>query len=300
MDIIMPLVPSVPLTLVLLGQASGLTLTPSIMNIPFLQTSWLRSLGRTRASILFIPILLVSNLAGAPDGAIDWNKVTVKVAATQPVRAEHRVVPGQEGFSRLEIVLTNPGKSVLTVESVDVLIPLAEKLSPDVEVIHGSSCMGRRPLLRESIGTLGRRSNGNRVESKAVPHFDPREVLDPKSRSYSYMYEMVRLAEGQYLLTGSVSWRIFLPVLSASDAAIRVHSEGEGKQLQPGESISYEKIVCKRSADWRDLLKEFGQTIAVENGIKKVKEVDFKGWATWDYYGRVFSFSKTSFSKMKT
>ncbi|MDI1248986.1 MAG: alpha-galactosidase [Lacunisphaera sp.] len=249
----------------------------------------LSSWGRARAFFLLFPALLAANLGAAPAGAVDWGKISVKVAATRPVRAEHRMVTGQDGFSHIEIVLTNPGESVLTIESVDVSIPLAGKLAQDAEVIHGSSCMGRRALLREPIVSLRDRTKSRNQELKSVPHFDPREVLDPGSRSYSYMYELVRLAEGQYLLAGSLSWRIFIPVLSVSDSAFRVHSDGEGRQLKPGESIAYEKIVLKRSSDWRDLLREFGRAIAVENGIKQVKEVEFKGWATWDYYGRIFT-----------
>jgi alpha-galactosidase len=259
------------------------------MNRLSLLTARLRSFGRTKFISLLIPVLMGTNLVAAPDEAVDWARISVKVAATQPVRTEQRLGPGKDGFTCLEIVLTNPGQSALTIQSVDVSIPLTKEFSPETEVIHGSSCMGRRPLLRESIGTLSNRSNHPSVEQRAAPHFDPREILDPTSRSYSYMYEMVRLSAGQYLLAGSVSWRIFLPVLSVSGAAFRVHSDGEGKQLKPGESIAYEKIVFHRSADWRDLLKKFGQAIAGENGVQKVKKVEFKGWATWDYYGRVFS-----------
>jgi alpha-galactosidase len=36
-------------------------------------------------------------------------------------------------------------------------------------------------------------------------------------------------------------------------------------------------------------LNQFGSAIAEENKITKLKPADFKGWATWDYYGRVFT-----------
>jgi alpha-galactosidase len=227
-------------------------------------------------------------LGAEPAGAIAWDKVRVDVAANHPVRAEHRVVTGQDGFSQIEIMLTNPGETALTIASVDVSLPLQGKFDPESEVIHGSSCMGRRPVLREPVSGLRNRTRTKINELKAVAHFDPREVLDPASRSYSYMYELVRLSGGQYLMAGSLSWRIFLPVLSVSESGFRVYSDGEGRQLKPGESISYEKIVLKHSSDWRGLLMEFGRAIAAENGIKQVKAAEFKGWATWDYYSRIF------------
>jgi alpha-galactosidase len=103
------------------------------------------------------------------------------------------------------------------------------------------------------------------------------------------MYEMLRLSDGKYLFAGSLSWRIFLPNFTLKDGAIEIWSDAEGRQLKPGETISYEPIVLRRADDWLALLDQFGAAIAAENGITKLKPADFKGWATWDYYGRVFS-----------
>jgi alpha-galactosidase len=100
---------------------------------------------------------------------------------------------------------------------------------------------------------------------------------------------MVRLAGGKYLFAGSLSWRIFLPNFTLKQGALEIWSDGEGRQLKPGETIQYEQIVLRRADDWLALLDQFGAAIAVENGIKKLKPADFKGWATWDYYGRVFT-----------
>jgi alpha-galactosidase len=124
--------------------------------------------------------------------------------------------------------------------------------------------MGQTPLLRQTIGAQ-------------------------TTLSSSYMYEMVRLADGQYLFAGSLSWRVFLPTFTLKDGAFVVWSNGEGKQLKPGETIQYEQIVLRRAGNWLDLLNQFGTAIAKENGIGRLKPADFKGWATWDYYAYVFS-----------
>jgi alpha-galactosidase len=68
-----------------------------------------------------------------------------------------------------------------------------------------------------------------------------------------------------------------------------IRSSGEGKQLKPGEQIKYEQIVLARSSHWQEVLDTFGSTIAEENGILQLKDVDFKGWATWDYYAYKFT-----------
>ena len=274
----------------LLNGLRSLAITPQsiFMSVTPLFASFTRP-GDFIRFLALLPVLFASNALGAaPAGALAWGQIRVDVAANHPVQAEHRVVNGPDGFSHIEIVLTNPGQAVATIASVDVSIPLQEKFAPESEVIHGSSCMGRRPVLREPIEGLRNRERTTIRELKDVAHFDPREVIDPRSRSYSFMYEMVRLSEGSYLLAGSLSWRIFLPVLSVSESGFHVYSEGEGKQLKPGESIAYERIVLKPATDWRDLLLGFGRAIAAENGIEKVKEAEFTGWATWDYYSRIF------------
>lgn len=61
------------------------------------------------------------------------------------------------------------------------------------------------------------------------------------------MYEMIRLSDGQYLFAGATSWRIFMPNFTLKQDAFEVWSDGEGKQLKPGQTIQYEQIVLKSS-----------------------------------------------------
>ena len=221
-----------------------------------LKTSPLKPLSLLLAGLFLAP------MAGAADSS--WPDIQVEVKADQPVAVEQSLKEEADGFQRLAITLSNQGKEPLTIEKITVRIPLAEKLTDDLEVIYGSSCMGRTPLLRENVGS-------------------------PSKKSSSHMYEMLRLSDGKYLFAGSLSWRIFLPNFTLQDGALEIWSLGEGKQLKPGQTIEYEQIVLKRSDDWLALLNQFGAAIASENGISKLKPADYKGWATWDYYGRVFT-----------
>ncbi len=194
----------------------------------------------------------------------DWPGITVDVLADQPVATAKTLKQHADGFHRLTITLSNKGKQPLTIQRITVRIPVAERLTEDLEMLYGGSCMGQTPLLRQNIGGQTKQSS-------------------------SHMYEMVRLADGEYLFAGSLSWRIFLPNFTLKDGAFVVWSNGEGKQLKPGETIQYEQIVIRRADDWLDLLNQFGTAIAKENGITKLKNADYKGWATWDYYAYVFS-----------
>jgi alpha-galactosidase len=196
--------------------------------------------------------------------ATPWPDIKVEVLADQPVTATQSLKEQADGFHRLDITLSNKGIQPRKIEKITVRIPLAERLTDDLDMLYGGSCMGRTPLLRHSVGAQ-------------------------TAKSSSHMYEMVRLADGQYLFAGSLSWRIFMPNFTLQGGAFEIWSDGEGRQLKPGETIRYEQIVLRRAGDWIDLLNQFGAAIAEENGITKLKPVDYKGWATWDYYGQVFS-----------
>jgi len=212
----------------------------------------------------FVAALWAGSVFAGAKAPSEWPGITVDVKANSPVAVAQKMTTQKDGFQRLEITLSNTGKEALTIEKIAVNIPLIQPLDKESQILYGGSCMGRTPLLRQTVGS-------------------------PTAKSSSHMYEMVRLADDQYLFAGSLSWRIFLPNFTLTNNTMVVWSVGEGKQLKPGQSIQYERIVLDRASGWMDLLDRFGSAIAVENGIGKLKPADFKGWATWDYYGRVFT-----------
>ncbi len=217
---------------------------------------------QTKLSLISATLLYAGSLSFA--APLTWPDITVQVQADQPVETAQSFSDGPDGFQRLAITLSHKGSKPLAIERINIRIPVAEKLTDDLEVLYGGSCMGRTPMLRQKVGAA-------------------------TAKSSSHMFEMVRLADDKYLFAGSLSWRIFLPNFTIKDGAIVIWSDGEGRQLKPGETISYEQIILKRGDNWLMTLNQFGTAIAAENNIKKLKPADFKGWATWDYYGRVFT-----------
>jgi alpha-galactosidase len=217
-----------------------------------------------RARVGALSVALLCTGAVCVEAASAWPNITVDVKSDRPVTTTQTLMTQADGFQRLAITLANKGTQPLAIERITVRIPVAERLTDDLEIVYGGSCMGRTPLLRHTLRTQ-------------------------TAKSSSHMYEMVRLADGQYLFAGSVSWRIFLPNFTLKDGAIVIWSDGDGKQLAVGQTIHYEQIVLTRAGDWLAMLDRFGAAIAAENGITRLKPADFRGWATWDYYGRVFT-----------
>ncbi len=222
------------------------------------------SLIQKKKLVLLLYFAVLSTLFSFAATAQSWKNITVEVKANQPVETTQSLTIQKDGFERLSITLSNKSKQPITIEKITIRIPITESLTNDLEMLYGGSCMGRTPLLRQNVGTQTKMSS-------------------------SHMYEMIRLADGNYLFAGSVSWRIFMPNFTLKDRAFEVWSAGEGKQLKPYETINYEQIVLKRTENWVDVLNLFGSAIASENKIIVVKKTEFKGWATWDYYGFKFS-----------
>ena len=180
----------------------------------------------------------IASRALAADSSGRWQEIKVDVLADRPVVTAHTLKQDADGFQRLAITLTNEGPQPLTLERITVHIPPVQLLTDDLEIVYGGSCMGQTPLLRQN-------------------------VRSPTAHSSSHMYEMVRLADGDYLFAGSLSWRIFMPNFTLKNGAFEIWSNGEGKQLKPGETIQYEQIVLRRADNWLDLLNHFNLIIEV-------------------------------------
>lgn len=193
-----------------------------------------------------------------------WSGITIDVKATQPVVASQRLEEMPDGFQRLGITLSNQGEQPATIESITVKVPITDAMANDLQVIYGSNCMGSTHLLRQDVGA-------------------------PTKESSSKMFQMVRLNDEKYIFMGALSWRIFMPEFTTRDGAFIISSKGEGKQLKPGETVRYEQIVLRHADNWVDLLSQFGDAIARENNVGKLKKDQFKGWASWDYYAYKFS-----------
>ncbi len=216
-------------------------------------------------------ILTVVSALALPSGALaksrvahEWSGIAVDVTANRPVQVTQEIHLQSDGFHRLDIQFTNTENQPVTLEAITVTVPIAVSVAADMPMIYGGSDMGRTPILRHAVSEQG-------------------------VKSQSSFFAMIQLSDDDYVFAGSLSWRIFMPFFTVADNAFVVRSDGEGKQLAPGETIHYEQIVLRRTVDWVPLLDQFGSAIADENGVTALKDEAFTGWATWDYYGRLFT-----------
>jgi alpha-galactosidase len=218
----------------------------------------------SKPKVWFLFILIIgTNACTQPEISQEWKGITVNVKADKAIETLQNVTSEENGFYRLDITLSNQWSEIVSIDSIEIRIPISESLTNDMNVAYGSSCMGQRPVLVHKVG-------------------------ENQENSYSYMYAMVKMEADHYAFVGSLSWRIFIPAFTLEDNVFVIRSSGEGRQLKPGETIHYEQIVLNHPSDWQEVLDNFGSAIAKENGIDQLKDVDFSGWASWDYYAYNF------------
>lgn len=219
---------------------------------------------RSFMKYIWLILIIGANACTGAKTPQEWSGIKVNVKADHAIESSQKLTDEKGGFQRLDITLTNQGTDIVTIDSIEIRIPISEPVTKDMQIAYGSSSMGQDPVLVNKVG-------------------------EPQEMSKSFMYAMVKMDVNQYIFVGSLSWRIFIPDFTLEDNTFVVRSNGEGKQLKPGESIRYEQIVLTRTSYWQDLLDSFGSAMAEENGIKQLKDADYKGWATWDYYAYKFT-----------
>ena len=100
---------------------------------------------------------------------------------------------------------------------------------------------------------------------------------------------MLKINEYKFSLTGILTWNTFLPYIYYDvEKGIIVKADGEGKPINPGETIVFETIYQDTNESWQDLLFEYGEEIGKVHNIEPKEPLQLKGWSTWDYYGRVY------------
>ncbi|MDB6115670.1 MAG: hypothetical protein JWQ62_2615 [Lacunisphaera sp.] len=97
---------------------------------------------------------------------------------------------------------------------------------------------------------------------------------------------------GGFSLAGFSTWRTFNAKLRYAPGKVIVTGDGEGRTMRAGETLALETVWLTHGADWQDLLFGYADQIARENHIKLNHPKPYVGWATWDYYGRNWTYDQ--------
>ncbi|UCE04930.1 MAG: alpha-galactosidase, partial [bacterium] len=169
---------------------------------------------------------------------------------------------GSKGVSYYDVLITNASDSNVTLHEINIDFSPLVVVSPNAEILAGGSDMGRTPIQR---------------------------YLPTDKNIKSGMFLLVKNSDSDFLLIGILSWKVFLAKLMFGSNGMQIKTDADGKLLLPGDNVHFEKIVTIQGDNWQSLLDLYAKEIARENNISKTKDVYYKGWSTWDYYGRSFT-----------
>ena len=216
-----------------------------------------------RASGFLLVVLLA---AGRVAAALTAGQVTLKIDRTPADAAFAPVVQVADGH-RLEIKITNTSGAAATLQGWTVEFPwLAADASPDL-VSTGGWDMGR-------------------TEARV---WSPAEAAKVETGSY-----VLARQTGGYSLAGFTTWRTFNAKLRYDAGRMVVTGDGEGRVVQSGETVALETVSLTSGSDWQDLLFAHAGEIARENHIRLNHPKPYVGWATWDYYGRNWTYEQVA------
>jgi alpha-galactosidase len=175
------------------------------------------------------------------------------------------VIKDERGAQRLAISLTNTSGGELNLTSWTVEFPWVALAGPNDRLSTGGWDMGRSEA---------------RVWSPAAAE---------KVTTGSYV--LAKNAEG-FSLAAFTSWRTFNAKLRFAGGSVVVTGDGEGRLMRAGETVALETIWLTSGTDWQDLLFAYADEIARENHIRLNAPKPYIGWATWDYFGRNWTYDQ--------
>ncbi len=218
----------------------------------------MQNLFRIKYYLLISCLIIIQGCTKSSD-----NKVDVTLFSSNK-NIESKVDIISEGVSKqyVQISIINNGTKIAHLDSIKVIVSLPKNIKESNRVMYGGTCMGRTPI-HQTV------------------------AKDPKSKSDTF--QLIELNNNSYAFAGILSWNTFLPYIQYDHKeGIVITANGEGKPIQPGETIKFEKLLLDTNYSWQDLMFDYGKEIAKEQHIDTKEPLNLKGWSTWDYYGRVF------------
>lgn len=221
------------------------------------------SLRPTLVCFITTFLLCVRLCAGLQEADVSI-KITRQPAAAS-LRQEIRLGAAQDGGQRLEITLVNTSGSDLSLTGWTVEFPWANLAGADDRLATGGWDMGRSEARVWLPTTAEKVTTGSYLLSRHA---------------------------GGYSLAAFTTWRTFQAKLRYVAGRVIVTGDGEGRLLRTGESVALETIWLTSGADWQDILFAYADEIARENRIRLNAPKPYIGWATWDYFGRNWTYDQ--------
>lgn len=193
--------------------------------------------------------------------------IVAQIESLQHGRFSKTIVKTKNGSDvQYAVTFTNDAGSAQNLSSVNITLG-ADILIPDSTPF----VIGADEMLRKE-GNMLQYKTGQSIRNKD-----------------NNMYLMFKTGASNYLLIGVTSWRTFLCRIYPENGMVRIEGDGDNKLIKAGEKLAFEKIVFLKDSSWQNLLSRYADAIVKENKVAPPPNVQWQGWATWDYYKQYFT-----------
>ena len=190
-----------------------------------------------------------------------------RTPASAPIRVVVRMTDAQPAAGQyLQVSITNTSEHDITLGALTAEFPYPRPEGANALIATGGWDMGL---------------NETRVWPAATT---------AKLETGTFLLSGGTTPESSATLAGLVTWKTFNSKLRWDNGTLIVRASGEGRVVKPGETVDMEKVWLAQNADWQDLLFAYADRIAAENNIRLNHPKPCVGWATWDYFGRDWTY----------
>jgi len=187
-------------------------------------------------------------------------KVEVETVQKQTIKTEIGSTPNKSDHL-ININLINQTGNNQNLKSINITI------TPTILIPKGTVYLKGADQMQDHEGQMMKMKTGEK-----------------RKYNNSNMYLMFKRGEADYLLVGLISWRTFLSNIITEGGVIKIIGDGDGKELKARQRVAFDKVVYMQDKSWQDLQERYAAVIAKENEVNAPQNVNWTGWATWDFY----------------
>lgn len=226
----------------------------NLINMSYLHKNFIKSIFVFTAILFFNKVIFAQ-------------KTNVEIASVQNGSFKNIITKkGNAGNIEYTVNLSNTSKTSQNLTSINI------NFTPDKLIADGTQFMVGADEMMRHEGNMLQQQTGMPLRSKN-----------------NNMYMMFKNSATDYMLVGVISWRTFLCSIYPENGTVHIEADGDNKLIKGDGSFPFEKFVCLHDASWQNLLDRYATMIAVENKVPAPPKIQWKGWATWDFYRQYFT-----------
>ncbi|MEX0982596.1 MAG: hypothetical protein WD577_14605 [Bacteroidales bacterium] len=89
--------------------------------------------------VLIIGLGLIAGANACTESEVTqgWDGITVDVKADNAIETSQKITAEEGGLQRLDVTISNQGAEIVTLENIEIRIPITEPIANDMDIAYG-------------------------------------------------------------------------------------------------------------------------------------------------------------------